>query len=297
MGRGVDFDQDRYIRRSKIHSFANNSHRPHDERLHLLGRWTMSSARFGNASNCVTPQLPLCGLEQAHTDGGCVQCHIRHLTICGAFQPDELRHLEPLVGHRQLAPGQPLFDEEEESQFAYNLTEGTIRLYKLLPDGRRQIIGFAIPGDFLGLSSGGHYVYSAEAVSGAALCRFKRADLQRLFAQFPAMERRVLSMASDELAAAQDQMLLLGRKTPMEKVASFLLTLTKRLERVGRRSDELALAMTRADIADFLGLTVETVSRTFSKLRAGKTIALPSSGQIQLLDKGRLEAIAAGHEN
>ncbi|MGE0154306.1 MAG: helix-turn-helix domain-containing protein [Reyranellaceae bacterium] len=205
-----------------------------------------------------------------------------------------MRHIEPLVSNRDLTAGQALFEEEDDAQYAYNLVEGTIRLYKLLPDGRRQITGFAIPGDFLGLTSHGHYAYSAEAVSGAALCRFKRSDLQRLFQHFPAMERRVLSMANDELAAAQDQMLLLGRKTPMEKVASFLLTLSKRLERIGRKSDQLLLPMTRADIADFLGLTVETVSRTFSKLRAGKVIALPSPDQVELLDRRRLTMLASG---
>ncbi len=254
----------------------------------------MAAGRFELSADCPGPQSPLCGSAAPHREGGCVHCHIRHLTICGAFEPDELRHIEPLVGHRNLVPGQALFDEEDEAQFAYNLVEGTIRLYKLLPDGRRQITGFAIPGDFLGLSSRGHYAYSAEAVSGAALCRFKRADLQRLFEKFPAMERRVLSMANDELAAAQDQMLLLGRKTPLEKVSSFLLTLAKRLERVGRQGDELSLPMTRADIADFLGLTVETVSRTFSKLRASKIIALPSPDQVQLLDRRRLGALASG---
>lgn len=254
----------------------------------------MTSGRFELSGHCPSPQSPLCGSDVTHRGHGCVNCHIRHLTICGGFEPEELRYLEPLVGHRDLTPGQGLFDEEDKADFAYNLVEGTIRLYKLLPDGRRQITGFAIPGDFLGLASRGHYAYSAEAVSGAALCRFKLTDLQKLFKQFPAMEHRVLAIANDELAAAQDQMLLLGRKTPMEKVTSFLLTLSKRLERVGRPHDQLSLAMTRADIADFLGLTVETVSRTFSKLRAGKMIGLPTPDQVQILDRRRLQAIAAG---
>jgi len=254
----------------------------------------MSYQRFELPAHCPGPQAPLCGSDAAHRDQGCVKCHVRHLTICGAFELDELKHIEPLVGHRDLQPGQALFDEEDPADHAYNLVEGTIRLYKLLPDGRRQITGFAIAGDFLGLSSRGHYAYSAEAVSPVALCRFKRADLQRLFEKFPAMEHRVLAMANDELVAAQDQMLLLGRKTPMEKVASFLLTLSKRLERVGRQGGELALPMTRADIADFLGLTVETVSRTFSKLKASKIIGLPAPDQVQLLDRRRLESVAAG---
>lgn len=254
----------------------------------------MTSGHFERSSHRPALQSPLCGSDATHRGHGCVNCHIRHLTICGGFEPEELRYLEPLVGHRDLTPGQGLFDEEEKADFAYNLIEGTIRLYKLLPDGRRQITGFAIPGDFLGLASRGHYAYSAEAVSGAALCRFKLTDLQKLFKQFPAMEHRVLAIANDELAAAQDQMLLLGRKTPMEKVTSFLLTLSKRLERVGRPRDQLSLAMTRADIADFLGLTVETVSRTFSKLRAGKIIGLHTPDQVQILDHRRLQAIAAG---
>ena len=254
----------------------------------------MSSNRFELSAHCPAPQSPLCGHDAVHRDQGCVKCHVRHLTICGAFEPNELQHLEPLVGHRDLDPGQPLFDEESPADFAYNLVDGTIRLYKLLPDGRRQITGFAIAGDFLGLSSRGHYAYSAEAVSPVTLCRFKRADLQRLFQNFPAMEHRVLAMANDELVAAQDQMLLLGRKTPMEKVASFLLTLSKRLERVGRQGDELSLPMTRADIADFLGLTVETVSRTFSRLKASKIIGLPVPDKVQLLDRRRLESVAAG---
>jgi CRP/FNR family transcriptional regulator len=223
-----------------------------------------------------------------------MECQIRHLTLFGVFEPDELRKVEPLVGHRDLIAGQALFEENDEAQFAYSLVEGTIRLYKLLSDGRRQITGFAIAGDFLGLSSAGRYAYSAEAVSGATLCRFKRTDLERLFERFPAMERRALSMANDELAAAQDQMLLLGRKTPTEKISSFLLTLSKRLDRVGYQGDLIELPMKRADVADFLGLTVETVSRTFSKLRAKRIISLPTPDQVRLVDRRRLGMMASG---
>jgi CRP/FNR family transcriptional regulator len=254
----------------------------------------MTNIRASIAENCPGVSSPLCGATQSHREGGCVHCHIRNLTICGAFEPEELRHIEPLVTHHRIEAGQSLFDEEDVAQFAYNLVEGTIRLYKLLPDGRRQITGFALPGDFLGLSSRGHYAYSADAVSGASLCRFKRADLQALFRNFPAMEHRVLSMANDELVAAQNQMLLLGRKTPMEKVSTFLLALAQRLDKMGRKDGELALPMTRSDIGDFLGLTMETVSRTFSKLRHARIIALPLPDQVRLLDKRKLEILARG---
>jgi CRP/FNR family transcriptional regulator len=238
--------------------------------------------------------LPLYKTEPALRPNGCAQCEIRHLTICSAFESNQVGHIEQLMNRRELSEGQSLFEEEGDAQYAYNLIEGTIRLYKLLPDGRRQITGFALPGDFLGLSSHGHYAYSAEAVSGAVLCRFKGSDLQRLFRNFPAIEHRVLSMANDELIAAQDQMLLLGRKTPMEKVSSFLLTLSARLVRNTRNHDELTLPMTRNDIADFLGLTVETVSRTFSKLRSAGIIALPTPDHVRISDRPRLMAVASG---
>jgi CRP/FNR family transcriptional regulator len=254
----------------------------------------MSSDSLQISTDSLPLQTRACDVVKSHWQANCMECKIRHLTLFGVFESDELRKVEPLVGHRELVPGQALFEENDEAQYAYSLVEGTIRLYKLLPDGRRQITGFSISGDFLGLSSGGRYAYSAEAVSGATLCRFKRSDLQRLFERFPAMERRALSMANDELAAAQDQMLLLGRKTPTEKISSFLLTLSKRLDRVGRKGDILELPMKRADVADFLGLTVETVSRTFSKLRDKRIIALPTPDQVRLLDRRRLARIASG---
>lgn len=255
---------------------------------------TQNTGKVAKATNGAAPSSPLCGARVAHSKEGCVHCHIRHLTICGAFEPRELEHIERIVGHKELKPGQRLFEELDAPDYAYNLVEGTIRLYKLLADGRRQITGFAIPGDFLGLAAHGGYSYSAEAVTDAVLCRFRRPELSALFEKFPQMERRMLGVANDELAAAQDQMLLLGRKTPTEKVASFLLSMSGRFSRVGYKGDALSLSMTRADIADYLGLTVETVSRTFSKLKASKIIALPVPDQVQLLSLDRLEDIASG---
>lgn len=240
----------------------------------------------------------LCGdIAESHEPGRCASCSIRHLTICGVFKPDELTHIERLMNAKEIDSGQRLFEEGDKADYVYNMTSGTIRLYKLLSDGRRQITGFALPGDFLGLAARQGYAYSAEAVNHVALCRFKRRDLSDLFGRFPEMEHRLLGVATDELVAAQDQMLLLGRKTPIEKVASFLLGLQRRIERFNPQAVGVTLEMTRADIADYLGLTVETVSRTFSKLKKSNAIGLPKSDEVVIHNRALLEHYAESGEH
>ena len=252
---------------------------------------------YSIVATALPPRPALCGDKSAvHEAGRCGNCSIRHLTICGVFKPNELSHIERLMNAREMEAGQHLFEEGDSADFVYNMTAGTIRLYKLLPDGRRQITGFALPGDFLGLAARKGYAYSAEAIGHVALCRFKRRDLSELFGQFPEMEHRLLGVASDELVAAQDQMLLLGRKTPIEKVCSFLLGLHRRIGRFDAHATGVALEMTRSDIADFLGLTVETVSRTFSKLKKSGAIELPRADQVVIRNRMLLEQFAEDGE-
>jgi CRP/FNR family transcriptional regulator len=237
-------------------------------------------------------QDPLaCRADASHD---CLNCSIRQLTICAALKPNELEQMERIVTHKQIARGHNLFEENQPADHVYNLAEGALRLFKLLPDGRRQIIGFALPGDFIGLASGNRCSYSAEAVVDVSVCRFKRDELNEMLRRFPPLEHRLLALANDELAAAQEQMLLLGRKNPVEKLASFLFSLSKRLERLGDSSGTMTLPMTRADIADFLGLTIETVSRSFTKLKSAHAIALPAPDRVQIADIDRLEALARG---
>jgi CRP/FNR family transcriptional regulator len=163
-------------------------------------------------------------------------------------------------------------------------------LYKLLADGRRQVVGFLVPGDFLGLAFGRTYVHTAEAITPVAACRFPRARFMGLLEEFPALERDILSRTSNELAAAQRQMLLLGRKTARERLASFLVDLAERSDADG---GPLELPMGRADIADHLGLTIETVSRTFTGLRREGVIDLPSAHRLVVRKPGELARIAA----
>lgn len=224
----------------------------------------------------------------------CAACAVRHLTFCAALNDDEIDRLNAIASHIHLAPEQIVFLEGDPADYHFNVVSGTVKLYKLLPDGRRQITGFLYPGDFLGLASSEGYSYGTEAVSDACLCRFPRPKLEALFELYPGMEKRILAFANDELVVAQDQMLLLGRKTALEKIASFLLSLAERAEKRGQAANPVSLPMSRSDIADYLGLTVETVSRTFTRLKEDGIIQLPASREIALVRRDELERLAEG---
>jgi CRP/FNR family transcriptional regulator len=221
----------------------------------------------------------------------CAQCEVRHRAICSAIDLDHTPELDAIVGHRDVPPGRLMFEEGDAAGTVFNISAGEVRLFKLLPDGRRQITGFLRPGDFLGLSSHGAYACSAEALTKVKLCAFRVGELDRLFETFPKIRERLLEKANDELAAAQEQMLLLGRKTAREKLLSFLLG-RARNEQDGTYEIEIRVPMTRTDIADFLGLTVETVSRTFTSLRDDGLIETPTAHRVILTDIGRIKDIA-----
>lgn len=223
----------------------------------------------------------------------CASCGARADSVCAAIHKDDLARLARIAVASSVAVGQTFIHEGDPAADFFNITGGTVRLFKLLPDGRRQITGFAHTGDFLGLSSRGAYTLGAEAIDAVHLCRFPRAGLRAVLDDFPSMERALLQHADDELAAAQNQMLLLGRKSARERLASFLMA------RSASRSCEPRLAriilpMTRGDIADYLGLTIETVSRTFTWLRSEKLIDLPSPQEVVILRSAELEAMASG---
>jgi CRP/FNR family transcriptional regulator len=230
---------------------------------------------------------------RAH-ESPCDDCAIRETSVCDVLEPDQLARLRTITTVVRLDPHATLFQEGEPAEHLSNVVEGTVKLYKLLPDGRRQITGFLFPGDFLGVALNKTYAYSAEAVTKLRLCRFPRQRMETLLTELPNLERRLLEMAGNELVAAQDQMLLLGRKTARERLASFLLMVSRRAEARGRPASPIDLPMSRADIADYLGLTIETVSRTFTQLRKDGTIALPEQTRVEIASREALEEIAEG---
>lgn len=214
--------------------------------------------------------------------------------MCAVLDPAEQAQVAAIMTNAELPPRATVFHEADRAEYVYNVTEGALKLYKVLPDGRQQVTGFLFPGDFLGLAYNDRYACSAETLKPTSLCRFPRKRLEALFRALPQLERRLLGLASNELAAAQDQLLLLGRKTARERVASFLLMLAAGAERRGLAPDPIVLPMTRGEIADYLGLTLETVSRNFSWLKTRGLIRLMEAGALRILNRPALAKLADG---
>jgi CRP/FNR family transcriptional regulator len=224
----------------------------------------------------------------------CAHCDLGSRAFCAGLTTQQFRRFMSALCQATAGPGVTLFQEGEPAGYFYTLTGGSVKLYKLLPDGRRQIIAFVMPGEFFGLANTGTYVYSAESLSPVMVCRFPRRKLEALFAELPRLERKLLEALTVELATAQEQILLLGRKTARERIASFLIALGARLSSPARPAPVVPLPMGRLDIADYLGLTVETVSRTLTGFKQEGLIALPAVNQVALLQRARLARIAQG---
>jgi len=211
--------------------------------------------------------------------------------VCATVRASDLERYAMTRTSQTIAAGTNFVDEGAPAQSVFTVVAGVVKLFKLLADGRRQIVGFLVPGDMFGLAPNDQYTASAEAVSSVTVCRCSRRQLERAFAEFPGVERRFLDAVNRELVAAQDQMVLLGRKTAHERVASFLLSLSKRRPSA---DDSIDLPMTRTDIADYLGLTTETVSRVFTVLKTSGCIAANGSSKVYILDRDALAELADG---
>ena len=225
----------------------------------------------------------------------CFGCEVRTQAVCGVLDCDKLAGLRRLGTKFRLSPGQPLFHEGDPASRVFTLTKGSLKLYKLLPDGRRQVTGFMHPGDFLGISVDDEHAFTAEALESSLLCAFPRPRFDDFTEEHSEMERELYRLAAHELAAAQQQMVLLGRKTAAERFATFLLMLAERTERnCNEEARFIDLPMNRADIADYLGLTKETVSRMLTILKNQLLIQLEALDRVEILDRAGLEAVAHG---
>lgn len=243
------------------------------------------------ASNSKTAHAHAC--HHGRPAEGCQDCKARLFSVCAALTTEELEELEALSRQMTIGPRQALFAQDDEATAVYNVTDGAIRLSRLLPDGRRHVMGFALVGDFLGLALPDRFTVTAEALVPTSLCRFERTGFKALVAGKPHLLQRLHERAGYELSLAQDQMMLLGRRTAEEKVARFLVGLRERYARIGRDSVTLELPMGRQDIADHLGLTIETVSRMLTRFDRERTILIVPGG-VRVRDEARLESLAAG---
>ncbi|MCE9520882.1 MAG: helix-turn-helix domain-containing protein [Alphaproteobacteria bacterium] len=221
----------------------------------------------------------------------CVTCPARKSDICGGLDNLEIRDLAAGSNRIQLKAGETLIWDGDVAQNTYVVTRGTLRAAKASDDGRRQILDFLFAGQFIGIPSGATYQFNVEALTEAEVCRFDRRKLEELMAKHPAVDKGYRSGTARQLESAYDHAYALGRRTAMERVAAFLLDLQASAcpkSTVGT----LKLPMTRTDIADFLGLTLETVSRAFSRIKTLGVIRLPSAQEVEIKDPERLKALA-----
>jgi CRP/FNR family transcriptional regulator len=225
--------------------------------------------------------------QQAEVPAICKSCEARQGSLCGALNARQLAELAKASSRHEIAAGTELPDGGTYS----NLLSGVVKLTRNLPDGRQQIVGFHFAPDFLGRPYEAKRQIRAEALTNVRLCSFPRAIVDRMTGEAPELGRLLLKHALSELDEARDWMAALGRKTASEKVASFLLMVARNMGPAHHPANPRSfdLPLTRADIADFLGLTIETVSREFSRLRSDGAIHIVNKRHISLASMVQLE--------
>ena len=222
----------------------------------------------------------------------CGDCPIRYRAVCAHCEADELALLEGMKLYRSFEPGQPIVWEGERMDFVGSVVTGVATLTQTLEDGRTQMVGLLLPSDFLGRPSRDMAPYNAIAATRVVLCCFRRKPFEQMMQNTPHVAHRLLEMTLDELDAAREWMLLLGRKTAREKIASFLTLLARREAALHKRHPggrmQIDLPLTREAMADYLGLTLETVSRQISTLKREGVVELAGKRAIVLTDFDRL---------
>jgi CRP/FNR family nitrogen fixation transcriptional regulator len=206
-----------------------------------------------------------------------------------AYSPPD--HFCALTGHAGLVAtefsyqkDEEIYGEDEPAEYVYQVISGAVRTYKLLSDGRRQIGAFHLPGDVFGLESGAAHRLAAEAIVDTTVRLVKRLSLEQAAGTDVKVAQKLWTMTASDLRHAEDRMLLLGRKNALERVANFLLEMDRRLAVAGM----MALPMCRRDIGDYLGLTLETISRALSQLHGEGVLGFSGARQIVLRNRQRL---------
>jgi CRP/FNR family nitrogen fixation transcriptional regulator len=232
--------------------------------------------------------------------GGQISMNVQHARSTNVYDlrqavqaPSSLAHedasdlFQGLGARMSFDRDEEIFGEGEPADFVYRVISGAVRTYRVLSDGRRQIGDFHLAGDLFGLEAGREHLFSAEAIGKCEILVCRRSALFGLAARSPDLGQCLWAQTARELERAQAHLMLLGRKSACERVASFLGALADR--RPGAR--EVTLHMSRQDIADYLGLTIETVSRTFTQLQADGVIALNGCRQVRIVSRGALERL------
>ena len=224
----------------------------------------------------------------------CTACPIRHRAVCAECGPEDLAILERSKVYKTFQPGDTIAAEGEPLSHFSSLVSGAATMSRSFEDGRRQTVGLLLASDFIGRPGRATSAYDVEALSEVTLCRFERRTFESLVRATPAIATRMLEMTLDELDAARDLAVILGRMTAREKLAAFLVSLARRLSLVeggaeSNRRVALTLPMSREQLADHLGLTIETTSRQFTALKKEGLIEVPNARGVVIPDLRLLE--------
>ncbi len=227
--------------------------------------------------------------DQGKTVMACAGCPIQHRAVCARCDADELLTLEKIKSYKTYQAGQTIIWAGDDMQYVASVVYGVVTLSQTMEDGRRQTVGLLLPSDFIGRPGRKTAPFDVVAATEVTLCRFDRLQFEKLLLTTPSIGNRLLEMTLDELDAAREWMLLLGRKTAREKVASFLSILAQRETGLQKHPDfnepvSFDMHLTREAIAEYLGLTLETVSRQFSNLKKSGIISLQGRGGVTVPD-------------
>ncbi|ETX28693.1 transcriptional regulator FnrL [Roseivivax isoporae] len=231
--------------------------------------------------------MPLAPVQET-----CAGCPIRHRAVCAHCEPQELERLERIKSYADIAAGAPIFFAGEPMRHVASVVSGAAILSRTLEDGRRQINGLMLPSDFIGRPWRETIPFDVTAASPVRLCRFERIAFEKILGDTPHVSERLLSMTLDDLDAARDWAVVLGRMAARERISAFLLILARRLGRTDRHDPSrvtFSLPLTREAIADLLGLTLETASRQMSALRRDGVIETEGRSTVIVPDLARLQ--------
>jgi CRP/FNR family transcriptional regulator len=224
----------------------------------------------------------------------CETCGSRVAGLCRPLDAAALDEVSSESDQLSLPARSVVFREGDPAGKVFTLIDGTAKLLRTLPDGKQQVVGFRFAGDIIGYTTKSDYPFDAELLTDARLCRLDRPQLESLLKRYPMLERRLLDLCVQELAATQEQLVTVGRRTAEARVAAFLLSLVEARRRRGAGGRLLDMPMTRADIADFLGLTLETVSRTLTSFRKRGWTREPAHQKVELVNLGALSGLTEG---
>ena len=229
----------------------------------------------------------------------CQSCEARHKGVCGALSSEQLLRLSKHTSKTVHQPNTDLTAEADATGRYANILSGVVKLTKMSRDGRQQIVGLQFAPDFMGRPFAENTDVEAVASTNVRLCSFPVSVLEELLDETPAMERRIHQQTMAELDEARDWLFALGRKSAQEKVASFLLLIATHAdpERKGEESLEIELPLKRADIADFLGLTIETVSRQITNLRKAGIVEVIDRNRMNISNLGSLRRAASADKD